>query len=958
MAALKNSIELNTSDFDKNLQQAIAKSEEFQKGLERLGNSKSFSKLGIDMNKFTQDIHGNAAAMSQFATDMSKNTNTVKQQIRQLQNAMANLVANGIDQTSESYHKMQIELGRLMDIQSDVQEAGRNFADDYMAIQSVTQGFQALSGVVGMGVSAMNLLGIENENTEEAMKKTLQITNLLNGAQAVAQVFNKDSAFMLKIIKPLREAYNNAIRQNTVATNINTTAEVTNKAITEAGTVATVASTVAEVANGSAVKKNTIFQQAWNVAKAVAQALLGNFTGLLLVGAGALATYALSTSDSTDEEKKSAEAKNDLRDSMNQLKETVASSTGNIIGKYASLQAAWKACRTEHQKNEFINKNKNAWSEFGWEIDNTKKAEDFYVNNTTKVCEALEKRAEQMALMTTLQKEYEKHFKKIAEFDSVAGGKYYTKSNYKAGDKISVDEARKYGIKGYADRDPIYGVGDGNIVLDEAGAEMLNIKKDAENNAKALEKYNKNIENENKRFQRATQPIINRMKKVSSEIGSLDMSSYDAPKKTGSKTTPKSNKENTKKEQKAVGEYEKAITSLKDENEKLYLVQQKLTKQGKATSEEFQRNAQKIAENNEQIKEFENIIKKIKNPEFVDETSIKAQLQKLKDIRDKAYEDYMTAPAEQTELKFKVYLDANKAFDDFSEKLKNKTVYIDVTSKADLDGNNLNINNLGLAELNEVGFDAGQKSLEETKNQISETINLINKYRTEINRVNDLKSKGQILSGTEAEQFSELETSVDSLTQTLSELIQKYNELISAQNQKNDAIEKLDAVKTTYQGIADTIGGVGNVISQLDVAWAKMTATMLNGISQIIPMLVAEQGAQSSLAISKGVASASGIPYPFNLIAIATTIASILTALATQPFAEGGIVGGTSFKGDKVYARLNSGEMVLNGRQQANLFNMINNGGLIGGGQVTFKIQGRELVGVLNNYNNKRNKVL
>ena len=958
MAVLKNNIELNTSDFDKNLQQAIAKSEEFQKGLEKLGKSNSFSKLGIDMNKFTQDINGNSAAMSQFATDMSKNTNTVKQQIRQLQNAMANLVANGIDQASESYRKMQMELGRLMDIQSDVQAAGKNFADDYLAIQSVTQGFQAFTGVIGMGVSAMNLFGIENENTEAAMKKTLQITNLLNGAQAVSQVFNKDSAFMLKIIKPLREAYNNAIRQNTVATNINTASEVVNKTTTEAGTVATVASTVAEVANSSAVKKNTIFQQAWNVAKAVAQALLGNFTGLLLVGAGALATYAIATSDSTDEDKKSAEAKNDLRDSFNELKETVASSVGSVIGKYASLQAAWKACRTEHQKNEFINKNKNAWSEFGWEIDNTKKAEDFYVNNTTKVCDALQKRAEQMALMTTLQKSYEKHFKKIAEFDSVAGGKYYTKSNYKAGDKISADEARKYGIKGYADRDPIYGVGDGNIVLDEAGAELLNIKKDVENNAKALEKYNKNLEEENKRFQRETQPIINRMKKVSSEIGTYDMSSYEAPKKVGSKTTPKSNKEDKKAEQKAVGEYDKAITSLKNENEKLYIVQQKLTKQGKETSAEFQKNAQKIAENNEQIKEFENIIKKIKNPEFVDETSVKAQFQKLKDIRDKAYEDYMTAPAEQTELKFKVYLDANKAFDDFSEKLKNKTVYIDVTSKADLDGNNLNINNLGLSEINEVGFDVGQKSIEETKNQISETINLINKYRSEINRVNDLKAKGQILSGTETEQFDELETSVSSLTQTLSELIQKYNELISAQNLKNETIEKLDAVKTSYEGIAETIGSVSNVIGQVDSAWAQMTTTILNGIAQIIPQLVAEKGAQGSLAISKGVAAASGLTPPWNLIMIGTTVAAILAALATQPFAEGGIVGGTSFKGDKVYARLNSGEMVLNGRQQANLFNMINNGGLIGGGKVTFEIKGRELVGVLNNYNNKRNKVL
>ena len=640
------------------------------------------------------------------------------------------------------------------------------------------------------------------------------------------------------------------------------------------------------------------------------------------------------------------------------MKGEVTSSVASMMGKYYALQKAWESCRTEHQKIEFINKNKDAWKDLGVSLDNVTKTEDFYVKNTSKVTKAIEARAAKMALMAQLQESYEEYYKEIVALDTVEGGGYYIKSNKKAGDKISADEARKYGIKGYADRDPIYGVGDGNIVLDEAGAEMLNIKKDVENNVKALEKYNKNIELENKRFQRETQPIINRMKKVSSEIGSLDMSAYDAPKKVGSKTTTKSNKEDKKAEQKAVGEYDKAITSLKDENEKLYLVQQKLTKQGKATSEEFQRNAQKIAENNEQIKEFENIIKKIKNPEFVDETSIKYQFQKLKDIRDKAYEDYMTAPAEQTELKFKVYLDANKAFDDFSEKLKNKTVYIDVTSKADLDGNNLNINNLGLAELNEVGFDVGQKSLEETKNQISETINLINKYRTEINRVNDLKAKGQILSGTETEQFDELETSVSSLTQTLGELIQKYNELISAQNLKNETIEKLDAVKTSYEGIAETIGSVSNVIGQVDSAWAQMTTTILNGIAQIIPQLVAEKGAQGSLAISKGVAAASGLTPPWNLIMIGTTVAAILAALATQPFAEGGIVGGTSFKGDKIYARLNSGEMVLNGRQQANLFNMINNGGLIGGGKVTFEIKGRELVGVLNNYNNKRNKVL
>ncbi len=42
-------------------------------------------------------------------------------------------------------------------------------------------------------------------------------------------------------------------------------------------------------------------------------------------------------------------------------------------------------------------------------------------------------------------------------------------------------------------------------------------------------------------------------------------------------------------------------------------------------------------------------------------------------------------------------------------------------------------------------------------------------------------------------------------------------------------------------------------------------------------------------------------------------------------FASGGIVGGNMFTGDQVNARLNSGEMVLNQEQQANLFSALNN---------------------------------
>jgi len=97
---------------------------------------------------------------------------------------------------------------------------------------------------------------------------------------------------------------------------------------------------------------------------------------------------------------------------------------------------------------------------------------------------------------------------------------------------------------------------------------------------------------------------------------------------------------------------------------------------------------------------------------------------------------------------------------------------------------------------------------------------------------------------------------------------------------------------------------------------------------------------------------------PFAGVGIASGLVAEMEGVlaAIGAFANGGIVGGTSYSGDKILTRLNSGEMVLNRTQQGNLFNLLNNG--IGGtGQVEFKIKGQELVGVLNNYNNKFNKV-
>ena len=86
----------------------------------------------------------------------------------------------------------------------------------------------------------------------------------------------------------------------------------------------------------------------------------------------------------------------------------------------------------------------------------------------------------------------------------------------------------------------------------------------------------------------------------------------------------------------------------------------------------------------------------------------------------------------------------------------------------------------------------------------------------------------------------------------------------------------------------------------------------------------------TGVAIAGGVAQAQSVPFPANIAAIATTIATVVANMATAistvksaKFATGGIVGGTSYTGDKVPAMLNSGEMVLNRESQTRLFDAL-----------------------------------
>lgn len=72
-------------------------------------------------------------------------------------------------------------------------------------------------------------------------------------------------------------------------------------------------------------------------------------------------------------------------------------------------------------------------------------------------------------------------------------------------------------------------------------------------------------------------------------------------------------------------------------------------------------------------------------------------------------------------------------------------------------------------------------------------------------------------------------------------------------------------------------------------------------------------------------------------------------------FSGGGIVGGTSYTGDRLTARVNSGEMILNATQQRSLFQMLNGGGSTGGGSSV--VRGEDIYVALRNYGRRTGKI-
>lgn len=227
--------------------------------------------------------------------------------------------------------------------------------------------------------------------------------------------------------------------------------------------------------------------------------------------------------------------------------------------------------------------------------------------------------------------------------------------------------------------------------------------------------------------------------------------------------------------------------------------------------------------------------------------------------------------------------------------------------------------------------------------------------------VQNLKEKYGIKSATDEAVATVEDEGIDQLVKDAlgldKDAMEYYNELLQSGMDKMQAFELASKRMAqnnakNFATAAGAMAGAFNDMAQMLNEYGKSNekaqkASKAFALAGILASQ-AQSIAEGALAISAGIASAQSVLFPANIAAIATTVATItglivstassfmqakqlLAGADAGAFEQGGIVGGTSYTGDKLTARVNSKEMILTQSQQARLFEIANTPAAIGG---------------------------
>lgn len=657
-----------------------------------------------------------------------------------------------------------------------------------------------------------------------------------------------------------------------------------------------------------ATGKATVAQRLFNtVAKAnpyvlLAAAVIGVVT--------ALAAFTKAADKAKQKQEDLNKALEDANDKMRPL----ATATGNAAYEFDSLRDKYVQCRTEGEKQQFLTEYKSKLEGMGISVNNLNDLERIFIGQTEAFRQACLLRAQYLAIENKIADEYVKAEEKAMEAQNAL-------ASVKPGDRINEGTAAFDILKEY---------GGYTTYVDRWGKDYVIA---AEN---ATEIVQSAIHDGFSKVKGQWIKSQDDLKQQVEDLGVTDLFNMSGNGTVNADTT-KATDAVKKIEKEVINE----IDLLKDEKKKLE-DEKKYIEYG---TDEWYKQLEAINEIDNKIKELEDAaaayvnrlnsapieklepISPIKTPQLV---TTKPQTIKVTPVLDNDAKVQLFQDAQNLASKIQDYVDlglmdrdtAKKFIDNINASLAEEGIKAKVGIEFDMTGLSKSLSSFS-SELSSVASAAN--GIVSPMNTIYESISGLS------DRLDDAENGWESF-------FAVFQTGI-TIMESLAGIMQAVSTVTSALTVVKEAASAATAT--------DTALTLANAAASVEATSAKL----------------GEAAATGAVAAAEGGASVAKIPYVGGFIAagiIGIIMGAIMASLSkAQSFATGGIVGGSSFNGDKVLARVNSGEMILNQQQQSNLFKMLNNRetNTSTAGQVEFKINGTELVGVLNNYNKKRTKI-
>ena len=952
------------------------------KGIENAGEDakKSLDQM-LQQKNSTSNYRRQLMQLTKQLTDLTVNYRSLSDEEKQSEFGVA--LAQRIDELTA---KASMFKDAMLDVQQSITESASDTAnwDAFQQLVDVsTSALQSFTGVAGL-----------SEDSVEELTRTIAAMQTIGAASntviKIGNALQKQSALMLGVLRTQELAAATAIK-------LKTAAEVKGKE-------ATVAATVAQKALNTVAKANPY------VLLASAVIALGT----------ALFAFAKKSNEATKAEKARKEAAEEAAESINDARSKEAKSVGEVTAKYRILQLEYSKL-DQNDKTSWIKDNATAFDNLGLKINNVNDADQVFVTQSAKVIAALQARAKAEALEEKYKEEVIKAEEKKAEVvrkTAKEGDRFFTADGkvpeplkeagltekelkYEwgggqsgAGTYILTQEATKK-LQDYYDTQYDVAVKAADESTSYWENRMVEAANEAAKAAKEIEGLITKPTNGNSVSTKSSSSS-----KTSDNDDIFDSGSLIAAQKTVTDLQDKLNRMSP--DDKA---FDKVKADLKAAEKIVEDIKKKMSDPDAAKTlvEQYDEASKKI---NDIVKEY--------NIGIIDEETAKkqieainAELQKLGlkpiDIKVKngKWDGVFDIDIDTKNL-IEQYDDAVKKINDIV-KSYNIGIIDEEKAKAQIEAINAELKKLGLKpidiKLNPKGkWNGAFDKDNDTKTAVDSVVQayslkLIDKdYAKEaidainVERINanlppihlNLDVEGVKEGISQAMQMFDAVSSLGNVVSSINSVYESFKNLQDAMDEAENGWERFmvgfEAGMQIMSVFTTVLGTINTLMTTFQTIQELVTAAKIKDAAASSVQTAADEAAAAATMTKAGANMAetatgagkavSWLPIVGPILAIAAIgaiMGVMLGVMSKSKFANGGIVSNASKIGDFNIARVNGGEMILNNRQQANLFNMLDHNRIdktsTSPQNVSFRIQGDTLVGVIDNYNKKRSRM-